>query len=404
MDAKSIGRTIAKLRKNAAMTQSDLAQALNVSDKAVSKWENGQGYPDIVMFPTLASLFNVSVDYLMLGERKGIAFAGNMLVDIVKNIDVYPKPGMLAYVSDMQKAVGGCVPNTAIDLAKIDRSIPIQALGKVGNDENGQFLISKMQKNGIDTSGVAISPVTATSFCDVMSLPNGERTFFHKKGANAEFSPTDIDLSSLDCAILHIGYILLLDAFDAYDTEYGTVMAKFLKQVQEKGIKTSIDVVSDSTADYQKKIVPVLKYCDYVIINEVECCEIWGISPYKPDGVIDKKAIKDAMLKTAECGVKGKIIVHAKKIAFALDIKTGEFTELPSLKIPHEQIVGSVGAGDAFCAGALYGIYNGLDDKQTLEFASSAAACSLFAANSVDGMRSRREILEIAEKYERLKI
>ena len=404
MDAKSIGKTLATLRKKAGLTQSELANMLRISDKTVSKWENGQGYPDIVMFPEIAAIFNVTVDYLMLGEKKGISFAGNMLVDVVKNIDIYPKPGMLAYVSDVQKAVGGCVPNTAIDLAKIDKSIPIKAYGKIGDDENGHFLVSQMQKYGIDTAGIVVSSVTPTSFSDVMSLPAGERTFFHKKGANAEFCVEDIDLSSLDCAIFHIGYILLLDALDKEDAKYGTVMAGLLKKVQEKGIKTSIDVVSDSTADYQKKIVPALKYCDYVIINEMECCEIWGLSPYKADGVIDKKAIKEAMKRTADCGVKEKIIVHAKKIAFALDIKSGEFTELPSLKIPSEQIVGSVGAGDAFCAGALYGIYSGFDDKQILEFASASAACSLFAATSVDGMKSKREIIEIAENYERLKI
>ena len=75
--------------------------------------------------------------------------------------------------------------------------------------------------------------------------------------------------------------------------------------------------------------------------------------------------------------------------------------EVASLRIPKEEIKGSVGAGDAFCAGCLYGIYNGFSDRQTLEFASAAAACNLFAANSVDGMRSKNEILQIAEQYER---
>ena len=54
-----------------------------------------------------------------------------------------------------------------------------------------------------------------------------------------------------------------------------------------------------------------------------------------------------------------------------------------------------MGAGDAFCAGCLYGIYNGFTDEQLLEFASGAAACNLFAENSVDGMRSKQEILEL---------
>ena len=59
----------------------------------------------------------------------------------------------------------------------------------------------------------------------------------------------------------------------------------------------------------------------------------------------------------------------------------------------------SVGAGDAFCAGCLYGIYNNYTDIQTLEFASAAAACNLLEANAIDGMKPRNEILKLAEKY-----
>lgn len=114
-----------------------LANKLEVSDKAVSKWENRQGYPDITLFPRLADLFGVTIDYLILGEKKWIAIAGSIIADIVKNIDIYPEKGMMAYVSDITYAVGGCVPNTAINLAKIDPSIPINVFGKVGTDESG---------------------------------------------------------------------------------------------------------------------------------------------------------------------------------------------------------------------------------------------------------------------------
>ena len=401
MNAKEIGKRIERLRKKSGMTQQMLAEKLDVTDKAVSKWENGAGYPDITVLPKLASLFGITVDFLMFGETKGIAIAGNIITDIVKNIDSYPKMGMLSYITDTQYAVGGCVPNTAIDLAKIDHGIPIYALGKVGEDENGRYIISQLLQNGISVDGITFSAGSATSYCDVMSLPTGERTFFHKKGANAEFSPDDINIDALCCDILHIGYILLLDQFDKPHKQYGTVMAEFLHRVQEAGIKTSIDVVSDNTVDFGSAVIPALKYCNFVIMNEIECCSVWKREAYDDTGALNYQTIQDCMEKMAACGVKDKVIVHSKRCSFILDVKSGGFMKIPSLQIPSEKIKGSVGAGDAFCAGCLYGLYNHFSDGQILEFASAAAACSLFAANSTDGMRTKAEIFEVAKKYEK---
>ena len=401
MDSKTIGSTVSKLRKKNGMTQAALAARLGVSDKAVSKWENGQGYPDVTLFPQLAEIFGVSVDYLMMGEEKGITVAGNMIMDIVKNIKEYPTAGMLVDISDITPAVGGCMPNTAIDLAKIDRRIPINAIGRVGTDENGRFIVSELQRNGINVSRIRYSATAPTSFCDVMSVPSGERTFFHKRGANAEFSPEDIDINTLNCNILHIGYILLLDKFDAEDKQYGTAMARFLAEVQRSGIKTSVDVVSSSSGEFEKKVIPALKYCNYVIINEIECCGIWHLDAYDGDGRLNKENIRLAMEKTLAEGVRDKVVVHCKEACFAMD-KSGAFSECPSLKVPKEDIKGTVGAGDAFCAGCLYGIYNGYTDIQMLEFASAAAACNLLEPGAVDGMKDRNGILALAEKYGRL--
>lgn len=60
----SIGKKIAELRKAQGMTQDELAEALNVSPQAVSKWENDLSCPDISLLPKLADLFNVSIDEL----------------------------------------------------------------------------------------------------------------------------------------------------------------------------------------------------------------------------------------------------------------------------------------------------------------------------------------------------
>lgn len=65
----SIGKTIAELRKAKGLTQVELAKMINVSDKAVSKWESGKGYPEIEMFPALSDVFGVSIDYLFTGKE-----------------------------------------------------------------------------------------------------------------------------------------------------------------------------------------------------------------------------------------------------------------------------------------------------------------------------------------------
>ena len=404
MDARITGENIAVLRKKMGLTQLQLAEKLNISDKTVSRWENGLGFPEVTQFPALAKILGVTVDFLMTGERKGITIAGNLITDVVKRIDCYPEIGMLANVSSVSTAVGGCAANTAIDLRKIDRDVPVSTIGKIGDDDYGRYLVSQLGRYGIDYSGVSVSPDKPTSFSDVMSQPSGERTFFHARGSNAQFSLEDIDIATLNCVIFHIGYILLLDAFDKEDSEYGTVMARLLHQVQERGIKTSVDVVSDSTADYKAKILPALKYCNYAIMNEIESTQLTGLSPVNDDGSPHIENIRKTMKFMAECGVKDKVIIHCKKAGFCYDVATDKFTAVGSLNIPKEEIKGSVGAGDAFCAGSLYGIYNGFDDKHILEFASSAAAANLFAENSVDGMLPKAEIEKLAEKYGRKEI
>lgn len=99
-------------------------------------------------------------------------------------------------------------------------------------------------------------------------------------------------------------------------------------------------------------------------------------------------------------GVKEKVIVHSKQAGYCLS-SNGEFTKVNSLIVPKELIKGTVGAGDAFCAGCLYGLYNGMSDTEMLEFASGSAVCNLFEENAVDGMKSKKEIYKILKTFER---
>ena len=71
MEKKTLGSFLSILRKAKGMTQRELAELLNVSDKAVSRWERDESMPDILLLPVLADIFDVSCDDLLRGERKG---------------------------------------------------------------------------------------------------------------------------------------------------------------------------------------------------------------------------------------------------------------------------------------------------------------------------------------------
>lgn len=70
MNNEKFGKFIAELRKEKNMTQKDLANKLKITDKAISKWERGLGFPDIVLLKPLSEIFKVSITELLNGERQ----------------------------------------------------------------------------------------------------------------------------------------------------------------------------------------------------------------------------------------------------------------------------------------------------------------------------------------------
>ncbi len=69
MEKRTIGSFIAALRRAAGMTQRELADRLNVSDKTISRWERDDGYPDLTLIPVIAEIFGVTSDELLRGQR-----------------------------------------------------------------------------------------------------------------------------------------------------------------------------------------------------------------------------------------------------------------------------------------------------------------------------------------------
>ncbi len=318
---------------------------------------------------------------------KGIAIAGTILVDKINEISAYPKAGELTKILRTSLAVGGCVPNVSVDLKRMDEQLEVLALGRIGEDAEGAYVVKVLQENGVNCDGVK-KVADKTSFTDVMSVVGGERTFFTYAGASAEFGVEDFDFDNFPVKMLHLGYFLLLDKVDGGDG------LRILKLAKEKGVKTSIDLVSENSDRY-KLLLPCLEYVDNVIINEVEAGKIAGIEPKNEN----LRAIAE---KIKGYGVKERVIIHAPK--FGVCLSNEGFTVVPSYQLPDGFIKGTTGAGDAFCAACLRGIYNEDTDEEILSFASAAAVSALSEADAVSGVRKAEEIKRFCEKLERRKI
>jgi sugar/nucleoside kinase (ribokinase family) len=335
---------------------------------------------------------------------KGITLAGNLIVDYVKEIDSFPKQGMLANIRSVSRSVGGCAANTTIDLARMDSSLPLRAIGIVGDDENGEYVKKTLAAENIDISLVQTTGEAATSFTDVMnSLETGERTFFHCRGANALFGMEHIPLAEMKDYMVHVGYALLLDKLDEPDDTYGTAMARLLYELKKHGAKTSMDVVSEDGDRFQRIVTPALKYCDVLVVNEVEGERVTGIPARNASGKLDVCSVEKICRKLIELGVGELVVVHAPEGGCAL-MRGGEFACEGSYILPAGYIKGTVGAGDAFCAGILYSVYNGLPIGEALKIGAGAAACNLGALNSIDGMKPIAGIRDTVCRLEQRKL
>lgn len=336
-----------------------------------------------------------------MDRKKGIGIAGNLIVDHVKMIDRWPEKGMLCNISDEYRSIGGCAGNTAVDLAEIDSSIPLFCYGCTGLDLDGDFVLEELKKRNINTHNVRRIEKTSTSYTDVMTEKDtGERTFFQKRGANAQFLVTDEMIRTMQVKIFHVGYLLLLDRLDQKDDTYGTVMAGTLARIQERGIKTSIDIVSEQGERFKKIVTPALRYCNYFIANEIESGMITEIEARDESDRLVIARIREILKAILEKGVKDLAVIHAPEGGYAMSA-SGAFEFCPSFYLPAGFIKGSVGAGDAFCAGMLYALYQNEPVKEALEFANLAAACCLSGEDSVSGMRSLAQMTKLRKELQR---
>lgn len=331
--------------------------------------------------------------------RKGLLAGGNFIIDQVKMIDVWPQRHTLANISSQSEGTGGAPYNVLLDLAKMGARFPLAAAGAVGRDALGEQILTDCKANKVDIKHLKPIKNVPTSYTDVMTEERGgARTFFHMRGANAVWDGKDLDFKKLRHKVFHLGYLLLLDALDEEDANHGTKAAALLKKAQDAGMKTSIDCVSEDSDRFGNIVSPALEHTDYCIINEFEAGKITGYKLRNDNDELDTVFLRHAAGAILQKGVGELVVIHFPEGGFCRTRDGKDYWQM-SLKLPAKYIQGTAGAGDAFCAGFLYGLHEEYALEDCLEIAVCAAAASLADSTCTGGMKPLADVLALKKKY-----
>jgi len=337
------------------------------------------------------------MDNNIIKKRDGVIAAGNWIVDHIKIIDVYPVQDSLANIEKEYLNNGGSPFNLLKDLAFMGANFPLKGIGLTGNDADGNWIKEECIRQNIDISQILQTDSAHTSYTDVMTVKsNGRRTFFHQRGANALLDVTHFDFAASSEKIFHLGYILLLDKLDSTDNKGVIKAAKVLEKARRSGLKTSIDIVSEDSDRFKSIVMPILPYVDYLFINEFEAERSTGVSLNAEPP--QKEALQKAAQIFIESGVQDTVFIHFPKGVYALN-KAGKEVIQGAVKFPPKQIVSTVGAGDAFASGVIFGLHEEWDFEQILKLGVCTAAASLEDVSCSGGVKNYMQCLELGEKY-----
>jgi sugar/nucleoside kinase (ribokinase family) len=302
-------------------------------------------------------------------ETVDVLCAGIIVADhVCTPISHVPAAGELVKADGMLLTIGGCAANAAVDLAKMQ--VEVAVVGRVGEDIFGRIVADLLDEARVDVSLVKVSEKYDTSQTLIVNVTGEDRRFIHTFGANAEFSAADIPRDMLArCKVLYLGGYLVMPGLEQEK------LAEVFALARRQGVKTVLDVVVPGPGQHVKHLDKLLPHVDVFLPNNHESELITG----KKDVLEQALFFRDFGAKTVviTMGGEGSVLVQD-----GLKLRAGAFG------VPY---VDGSGGGDAFDAGYIVGLLQGLDAAGCLRYASALGASCVRAIGTTPGVFTRDE-------------
>lgn len=290
-------------------------------------------------------------------------------------VNSIPPGGDTYFIEELTLAVSGAAGSAAIVAAK--HGLNVQAVGGVGEDDMGDWVLQKLQSFGVDVKHMERCPGVSTSSSIVTTRPDGARPALHKKGATGAFFVTDGDMDDvIDTKILHVGGVGLMDRMDQGRT------VEVMAAAKKNGCITTLDVFA-STRDDLKLIEPLLPHTDYFMPSEEEAMALTGLSDFGD--------ISDALLKMGA----GAVVLTLGPLGAMYRGKDGKSFELPAFDI---DVVCTCGCGDCFNAGFATGLHLGRSVEDCVRLGQASSAQNAMGLGSQAVVKDLQATLDFVEK------
>jgi ribokinase len=283
--------------------------------------------------------------------RGEILLFGDINIDTVWPVNEFPTPGRDAYAKSVSVGVGGAVFNSAVVLDKLGERTALLAC--LGEDIWAEKVAETLQQTGINQTYLLKKPEVTTGLIFLIVTPDGERTMYSCRGANAQFEASDVDEEAFKNAkLLHIsGYALL----ESPQKEAAWQAVEFAKKHQVPvSLDTGLDPVLLNPNDL-RRILPELAIC---VTGPKETDALFGLSD--PEKAAEHLLSLGIQLAAIKLGEKGCFMADKKQSYFC-----------PAFPVA---AVDTTGAGDSFTAGLIYGWVKGMSLPATTILGSALGA------------------------------
>ena len=276
-----------------------------------------------------------------------------------------PPGGGTNFIDELTLAVSGAAGTASIAASKM--GLKTLAVGGVGHDLMGDWVLKRLQHFGVDTSTMQQQQGWKTSSSIVTTRRDGSRPALHMRGATGDFYVDDAMMDQVtDAKVVHIGGIGLMRKMDQGRN------AELMKRAKKNGAVTTVDIFAGSKDD-MPAVAMVLPYTDYFIPSIEEAQALTGLADM---GDIARHFI-DLGVKCCvfTLGGEGAYYHHADGTVF----------KIPAFEI---DVKCTCGCGDAFNAGFAVGLNKGFDPETTVRFAQATSALNATGLGSQAGVES----------------